>query len=173
MPSLPLQALPLSSCCRQTIRSWAPPPGRSTIWRSLSAKTTRRCQWPPASTATSRTRPQSRWTAPSMASAAACIHSKPCTLLVPPSAISSAASLARAAHLGHNQQRAWVQFTVGTSALECRAADTDRYPCRSATVCTGESTDDVDLVAWVSVGLQHLPRTEDVPVVRKNKYAHH
>lgn len=29
----------------------------------------------------------------------------------------------------------------------------------------GESTNDADLVAWVSFGLQHLPRSEDVPVV--------
>ena len=28
-----------------------------------------------------------------------------------------------------------------------------------------EGTDDTDLVAWVSIGLQHLPRSEDVPVV--------
>jgi hypothetical protein len=30
---------------------------------------------------------------------------------------------------------------------------------------SGESTTDTDLVAWVSFGLQHLPRAEDVPVV--------
>ena len=29
----------------------------------------------------------------------------------------------------------------------------------------GEGTDDTDLVAWVSVGLHHLPRSEDIPVV--------
>lgn len=32
-------------------------------------------------------------------------------------------------------------------------------------LCAGESTDDADLVAWVTIGLQHLPRSEDVPVV--------
>ncbi len=30
----------------------------------------------------------------------------------------------------------------------------------------GESTDMVDLVGWVTVGVQHIPRSEDVPVVR-------
>lgn len=30
----------------------------------------------------------------------------------------------------------------------------------------GESTDMVDLVGWVMVGVQHIPRSEDVPVVR-------
>jgi Cu2+-containing amine oxidase len=29
----------------------------------------------------------------------------------------------------------------------------------------GESMIDQDLVAWVSVGLQHVPRSEDVPVI--------
>lgn len=29
----------------------------------------------------------------------------------------------------------------------------------------GEGTDNTDLVAWVSFGLQHLPRSEDIPVV--------
>lgn len=30
----------------------------------------------------------------------------------------------------------------------------------------GEGTDDVDLVGWVMTGVQHIPRSEDVPVVR-------
>ena len=30
----------------------------------------------------------------------------------------------------------------------------------------GESTNGVDLVGWVMAGVQHIPRSEDVPVVR-------
>ena len=29
----------------------------------------------------------------------------------------------------------------------------------------GESTDDKDLVAWVTIGALHVPRAEDVPVI--------
>lgn len=40
-------------------------------------------------------------------------------------------------------------------------------------VHAGESTDNVDLVAWVMVGLQHLPRSEDIPVVSATLIAFH
>ena len=30
----------------------------------------------------------------------------------------------------------------------------------------GESVSDADLVAWVMVGLQHVPRSEDVPLIQ-------
>ncbi len=37
----------------------------------------------------------------------------------------------------------------------------------------GDSTNDADLVGWVMVGVQHIPRSEDVPVVGSHvsKYA--
>lgn len=30
---------------------------------------------------------------------------------------------------------------------------------------SGESTDDKDLVAWVTTGALHVPRSEDIPVI--------
>lgn len=42
-----------------------------------------------------------------------------------------------------------------------RVMSADRTNCKSA----GESTDNVDLVGWVMAGVQHIPRSEDVPVV--------
>jgi Copper amine oxidase, enzyme domain len=38
--------------------------------------------------------------------------------------------------------------------------------CTKQPADAGEGTDDVDLVGWVMAGVQHIPRSEDVPVVR-------
>ena len=38
-------------------------------------------------------------------------------------------------------------------------------PNSTPIVITGDSIQDADLVGWVTVGIQHIPRAEDVPVI--------